>query len=180
MKIISLIILAILINGGMVLYDFNSNETSGKWYVVNDDVMGGISKSELKLNSNGTATFNGFLSLENNGGFASVRSRIDTTLENNFDGIIIRLMGDGKYYNVRFRTNDNFDGYAYQAKVKTDENKWTEHKIPFKEFEPTYRGRILNNKPKLESKDIVQIGLLIADKQSGEFSVDIDWIKFYD
>jgi hypothetical protein len=54
-----------------------------------------------------------------------------------------------------------------------------EFKLPFKDFIPTYRGYTLREKPALESKDISQIGIMIADKQSGSFETDIDWIKFY-
>jgi hypothetical protein len=180
MKIINLILMTIMMNGGMVLFDFNTEETSGKWYVVNDDVMGGISESLIKLNDNGTATFSGNLSLENNGGFASVRSPIGINLENNFKGVVIRLKGDGNIYSIRFRTNSNFDGYAYQAKIQTNNNNWEEYSISFKDFKPTFRGYELSNKPDLESKNIVQLSILIADKQFGDFSVDIDWIKFYD
>jgi len=180
MKTINIVLMALIINGGMVLYDFNTQETSGKWYIVNDDVMGGVSKSALKLNDNGTATFSGILSLENNGGFASIRSPLQITLESKFKGVIIRLKGDGNIYSIRFRTNNNFDGYAYQAKVQSKKDTWQEHKISFSDFKPTLRGYELPNKPALESENIVQMGILIADKQLGEFSADIDWIKFYE
>ena len=45
------------------------------WGIVNDDVMGGISKSTLSLSNENNLVFNGYLSLENNGGFASSRMR---------------------------------------------------------------------------------------------------------
>jgi monofunctional biosynthetic peptidoglycan transglycosylase len=53
----------------------NTGENVGleNWRIVNDDVMGGISKSNLYLNSNGNLIFEGEVSLENNGGFASCR-----------------------------------------------------------------------------------------------------------
>ncbi|MCF8367949.1 MAG: CIA30 family protein [Bacteroidales bacterium] len=170
----------IMVKGDIVLFDFDSANTSGKWYVVNDDVMGGVSESKIAINSNGTATFSGTISGDNFGGFASVRARIENIPDENFKGVQIRLKGDGKSYNIRFRTDLNFDGYAYQAKVLTQENVWKEYKIPFKDFEPKFRGRTLSGKPELESKNIMQTGILIADKQFGEFSLDIDWIKFYD
>lgn len=165
--------------GDSVLFDFNSRETSGSWYVVNDDVMGGISESKIELNQNGTATFSGDLSLENNGGFASVRAMVTLDGESDFKGVILRVKGDGKVYSLRFRTDQNFDGYAYQARVETTKNSWTEIKLPFKDFKPTFRGMTLSNKPPLASENIQQIGILIADKQSGNFSLDIDWIKLY-
>jgi hypothetical protein len=162
-----------------ILFDFNSTATSGSWYAVNDDVMGGISKSNMKLNDNGTATFRGLVSLENNGGFASIRSAIDNSFESEYKGVLLRVKGDGKTYNVRFRTNKDFDGYAYQVKIKTEKNEWKEFKIPFKDFIPTYRGYTLSGKPALESKNIAQVGVLIADKQSGSFELIMDWFKFY-
>ena len=169
----------LIVNGDSVLIDFNSAETSGSWYTVNDDVMGGISKSNMTLNDGGTATFRGQLSLENNGGFASIRSRINAGNESDFKGVILRLKGDGNIYSIRFRTNQNFDGFAYQAKIETEKDQWIEFKVPFKDFTPTYRGYTLKDKPALESKDIVQIGILIADNQSGNFEIDMDWVKFY-
>ena len=168
-----------MVDSGSILFDFNSADTSGRWYTVNDDVMGGISKSNVRLNEDGTATFWGQVSLENNGGFASIRAVVENSFENDFKGVMMRVKGDGNIYSVRFRTNKSFDGYAYQARFETDIDKWIEVKLPFDEFFPTFRGNTLGNKPALESKDISQIGIMIADKQSGNFQINLDWIKFY-
>ena len=168
-----------MVDSESILFDFNSADTSGRWYTVNDDVMGGISKSNVRLNEDGTATFWGQVSLENNGGFASIRAVVENSFENDFKGVMMRVKGDGNIYNVRFRTNKSFDGYAYQAKFETEQDKWKEVNLPFDDFIPTFRGNTLGNKPALESKDISQIGIMIADKQSGNFQIDMDWIKFY-
>lgn len=162
-----------------ILFDFNSVETSVKWYTLNDDVMGGVSKSSLLISEDGVANFSGVLSPDNNGGFASIRALVNFNSNSKFKGVIIRVKGDGNKYNIRFRADTNYDGYAYQAKFQTEKDNWIEYKVPFSDFKPTYRGRTLDNKPKLESKNIEQIGLLIADYQFGQFSLDIDWIKFY-
>lgn len=181
MKLILLTLIGLApIMGEYTLFDFNSADNSGQWYIVNDVVMGGLSKSNMVLNNDGTATFKGDVSLENNGGFASVRAPINPMPQKDFKGVMIRVKGDGNMYSVRFRTNNNFDGYAYQAKITTNKDNWIEFKIPFADFKPTFRGYTLSNKPVLESKDIAQIGLLIADKQSGNFKITIDWIKFYE
>lgn len=169
----------VLLKGDFILYDFNSAETAGKWFTINDDVMGGVSQSVFNLTDDGIANFSGDLSGDNNGGFASVRAMVELSPEINFNGVVIRVKGDGNKYNLRFRTSSNFDGYAYQAKFQTEKNTWEEFKIPFSDFEPTYRGRTLSNKPKLESQNIEQIGLLIADYQFGQFALDIDWIMLY-
>lgn len=180
MKTLTLIALIFfLFSEDITLFDFDSTETTGKWFIVNDDVMGGVSTSKLTFSESGFATFSGELSPKNYGGFASVRAIVEGKEAPQSNGIKIRLKGDGNIYSIRFRTSNNFDGYAYQAKVKTVKGEWKEFKIPFKDFEPTYRGRILSGKPDLEYKNVAQFGLLVADKQFGMFSLDIDWIKIY-
>ena len=161
-----------------VIFDFNSPASSIEWRTIDDVVMGGISNSKFIINIDGTATFSGMVSPDNNGGFASTRASINNLFKD-FEGAIIRVKGDGKIYNLRFRTNKNFDGFSYQAKFETESGEWKEYKIPFNKFKPTYRGNTLSDKPKLESKDLKQIGILIADKQYGNFELNIDWIKLY-
>ncbi|WP_430932662.1 CIA30 family protein [Saccharicrinis sp. 156] len=180
MKTILIAIMGLfLIKGEKTLFDFGTPENSGDWKIVNDGVMGGLSKSDWVLNPDGTATFKGIVSLENNGGFASVRTFVAPLDRDHFKGVKVRVKGDGNWYNIRFRTDRNFDGYAYQAKIKTDKGNWKEHAIPFEDFKPTFRGNTLKNKPALESKNISQIGILISDKQAGNFKLILDWIKYY-
>ncbi len=181
MKTILFVIMGLfIVNGEGTLFDSGSTENSGNWQIVNDGVMGGLSKSEIVLNPGGTVTFKGKVSLENNGGFASVRIPVQLMdQKENYKGVVVRVKGDGKLYGIRFRTHVESDGYAYQFKIKTENDKWKEFKIPFEVFKPTFRGNILENKPALESKDITQMGVLISDKQSGDFEFAMDWIKFY-
>jgi monofunctional biosynthetic peptidoglycan transglycosylase len=159
--------------------DFNSIETSAEWEIINDGVMGGLSQSTFEINSDGTATFKGNVSPENNGGFASVRTVIDDMDLQNYEGAVIRIKGDGKIYSLRFRTDQTYDGISYQAKFETEPGTWKEHKIPFENFTPVWRGRFVPNQPQLISGEIKQVGILISDKQYGDFELNIDWIKFY-
>jgi hypothetical protein len=168
---------SLIMNSEKVIFNFNSPSTSGEWVTVNDVVMGGVSESKFEIDSDGTAVFSGTVSSDNNGGFASARASLKDEYKD-YKEVIIRVKGDGNIYSLRFRTDTNFDGISYQAKFKTDAGEWIEHKIPLSDFKPTFRGNTLSNKPKLESKDVKQIGILIADKQFGEFELVIDWIHF--
>ena len=168
--------MGLIMNSEKVIFDFNSPSTSGEWITINDVVMGGVSESKLEIDSDSTATFSGTVSPDNNGGFASARAELKDDFKN-FKEAIIRVKGDGNIYSLRFRTDNNFDGISYQAKFKTEKSEWKEYKIPLSDFKPTFRGNTLSNKPKLDSKDIKQIGILIADKQFGKFELKIDWIK---
>ena len=57
----------------VVLIDFNSDASISVWWPLNDTVMGGVSSSRMELSGEGKAVFTGKVSLENNGGFSSVR-----------------------------------------------------------------------------------------------------------
>ncbi len=177
LSVIFLTAMSLIVNGEKLIFDFNSPTTSGNWTTINDVVMGGVSQSKFEINPDGTATFSGTVSPDNNGGFASARASIQGEFKDHKE-VIIRVKGDGNIYSLRFRTDNNFDGISYQAKFKTEANEWKEYKIPLSEFKPTFRGNTLSNKPKLESKDIKQIGILIADKQYGKFELTLDWIYF--
>ena len=58
-------------DSGSPVYRFNENTLP--WRSINDGVMGGLSSGGMRL-EDGIAVFSGTLSLENNGGFSSVRS----------------------------------------------------------------------------------------------------------
>jgi len=176
-SIILLTITGLVMNSAMI-FDFDSPATSGEWVTVDDVVMGGVSNSKFIINLDGTATFSGTVSPDNNGGFASAKTSIENEFKD-FEGAVIHVKGDGNIYSLRFRTDENYDGMSYQAKFKTQAGKWKEYKIPLVDFKPTFRGTTLSNKPTLESKSIKQIGILIADKQFGRFELNIDWVKLY-
>ena len=173
-----IILFGVFMSGEKEIFNFNKNENLNKWNIINDVVMGRVSKASFTISEGGYASFEGNLSPDNNGGFASVRTELDGNDFENFDGVIVRAKGDGNIYSLRFRTNLNWDGMSYQAKFKTEEN-WKEFKIPFDDFTATYRGRTYDNQPKLESANIRQAGILIADYQFGKFNMQIDWIKLY-
>ena len=71
------------------------------WNIVNDDVMGGISTSYLSVSDEKNLIFNGNLSLENNGGFASSRLGLKKNILKGVKSFIIRIKGDGNSYKLR-------------------------------------------------------------------------------
>ncbi|MCW8849646.1 MAG: CIA30 family protein, partial [Melioribacteraceae bacterium] len=105
--IIMFIISGLVMNGEKQIFDFSSPETSGEWRIINDVVMGGVSKSSMKLEKDGSAKFSGTLSSDNNGGFASVRAYVENDHLEGFTGVIIKTKGDGNTYNLRIRTDQN-------------------------------------------------------------------------
>jgi len=158
------------------LIDFSEADAS-QWTVINDGVMGGISRSDLRRTDRNTGVFAGELSLENNGGFASVRAAIAPQDLSAFEGIEIRVRGDGRTYQLRLRTNDSFDGVAYRAFFDTRDGEWLTLVLPFADFLPTFRGRTLTDRPALDLSSIQQIAFMLADKTPGRFSLEIDHVR---
>jgi NADH dehydrogenase [ubiquinone] 1 alpha subcomplex assembly factor 1 len=151
---------------------------TGTWTVVNDGVMGGRSTSTVQEDSTGTIVFAGDVSLENNGGFASVRLPIAALDLSAFGGLRLRLRGDGNRYQIRLRTDDRFDGIAYSARFQTT-GEWETVEIPFAAFEPTFRGVRPRGAPPLDPSRIRQLGFLIADEQAGPFRLEVADLSAY-
>ncbi len=162
-----------------LIFDFKNSNEIEYWRIVNDGVMGGLSKSEMVLSNNKTAIFSGIVSLENNGGFASTRTLPRPYELDGYNGILLRIKGDGKKYQFRLRTNDRFDGVSYRYQFETDLNTWMIIEIPFHECVPVFRGRILEDVRPILSEEIQQIGFLISNNKAEEFQLEIDWIKAY-
>ncbi|HTY88094.1 MAG TPA: CIA30 family protein [Candidatus Acidoferrum sp.] len=157
------------------LFDFSA-ATNAAWQIVNDDVMGGVSTSSFSM-TNGVATFRGTVSLENNGGFASVRS--SPVLQNlaGHEALIVRVRGDGRRYKFTVRTESGFDTPIYQCAFTTRRGEWEEVRLPFKDFVPTFRGRVLTDVPPLNPAKVSTVGFLIADKQAGPFRLEVAAIR---
>ena len=143
----------------VILFDFSTLENMGDWLIVNDGVMGGLSTSKFILSDSNTAVYSGNVTLENNGGFASTRTKAMRFQLDGSKGILIRVKGDGKKYQFRIRTDDRFDGVSYRYHFETNVNEWQTISIPFSKFVPVFRGRILQDVEPVSPKDIQQLGI---------------------
>lgn len=159
-----------------ILFDFNATNAIPVWQIVNDDVMGGVSRSAFTV-TNGVAVFGGEVSLENNGGFASVRSSPARLPLVGFADFVLRVRGDGRRYQFTVRTEAGLDTPLYQHAFATRPGQWEEHRLEFKDFTPTFRGRVLAGVAALNPAKVTSVGFLISDKQQGPFRLEIAWIK---
>ena len=88
----------------LIIYDFNKTSDLTAWYVVNDGVMGGVSKGTLQLNDEHHGVFQGSISLEYNGGFSSIRYAFPSQKIAEFEYFVLRVKGDGKRYQFRAKS----------------------------------------------------------------------------
>jgi len=163
--LICILILCSLMNS-KVIFDFNKKSNLQNWVIVDDVVMGGESSGSFKLNDDGFGVFKGSISLDNNGGFSSLRHRFPKIEIDDNTQIVIKLKGDGKNYQFRIKSNSG-DYYSYITPFLTS-GQWQEIIIPLKDMYPSFRGRRLNQ-PNFTGDVIEEITFLIGNKKNENF-----------
>lgn len=158
------------------LLDFDTPADAALWRAVDDVVMGGVSRSVLEQAGPGIARFSGRVSLENSGGFASVRTAPRNWGGDGATAFLLRVRGDGKTYKFTLRTSDGFDGIQYQLRFTTVAGEWIEVRLPVDEFVATFRGRKVPFAPALDPARVRALGLMVSDKQAGPFELLVDRI----
>ena len=160
----------------IVLLDFDEPADLCHWSPVNDVVMGGVSRSSFALVQPGIARFAGRVSLENGGGFASVRTASRDWDAARASAILLRVLGDGRTYKFTVRADDGFDGVQYQCRFTPPAGEWTDIRLPLESFAATFRGRAVPGAPPLDPRRVRALGFMISDKQAGEFALLVDSI----
>jgi NADH dehydrogenase [ubiquinone] 1 alpha subcomplex assembly factor 1 len=163
-------------DGYRVLFDFSNPEFAGEWEAVNDGVMGGVSDGRFRISAERTLEFFGTLSLENNGGFASVRTRQRNLALKKGEVLVARVRGDGREYSLNLYTSRQQTAFSYRARFATKKGDWIEVRIPLDKFVATSYGQVVPNRP-LDPNEVNGLGILLGDKQAGQFKLEIDWIR---
>jgi hypothetical protein len=138
--------------------------------------MGGVSSSTVDILEPNILSFSGTMSLANNGGFSSVRSEWQPIDLRGYDGILLSVLGDGKYYRLRIRSATTGSEISYNAIFETSADSWELIYIPFAEMVPTYRGFTMSV-AELDTANIGSFGFMLSDKQPGEFGLQVDWMR---
>ena len=155
------------------IFNFEKNKDLKQWFIVNDDVMGGISESNLSTIEDGDGIFQGYISIENNGGFCSIRHNLSRKYIGNKNVLKLKIKGDGKDYQIRIKADRN-DYFSYIVTFKTT-GEWEEIEIPLKEMYPSFRGRELNMQ-NFNNNYFEQIAFLVGNKRNEKFKLIIDRI----
>jgi NADH dehydrogenase [ubiquinone] 1 alpha subcomplex assembly factor 1 len=161
----------------LVLFDFGQLDAL-PWLPIDDAVMGGVSHSEMRIES-GRAVFAGVVSLEFGGGFASVRSNPGSWDLRTFTGIEALLRSDGRRYKLVLKSDAGLGGVNWQAPFQTQCGERQMVRIPFQDLVPVYRGSLVSNSPPFEAHRIATFGFLISDKQAGPFRLEIERLVAY-
>ena len=187
--------MSLLVIGAVVIqamlttvFDFSDSEQVDAWTIVDDGVMGGISQGNWYQEED-YVVFEGNISLENNGGFSSVRVGFRPADLSAYDGIALKVRGDGQTYAFGLRDMNN--RYDYRLSFETtsseellDENNdtdevWETIYIPFDELVANFFGQQVPSAAPFDASRARGMTLIISDKQEGEFRLEIASIALY-
>jgi Complex I intermediate-associated protein 30 (CIA30) len=178
-------------SGDKVLFDFKTQiDLSQTWGAVDDVVMGGVSSSGMMKTIDG-ALFTGHVSTDQSGGFVSVRTRnfpepLDLSA---YQGLELRLKGDGNRYKFFLRTSLGWDTVAYAYAFDTVAGEWINVRVPLSAMVAVQRAKTIPNAPPIEARNIRSLQFMLSkfeyDGQlnprftPGSFSLSIESIRAY-
>jgi len=154
--------------------DYLNNQS---WQVINDGVMGGLSRGKVSAESDNLHFF-GQISTANNGGFSSAYFPYST--QSFYDAVRIKAKGDGKTYQIRLIKNINGYRVAYKTSFSTQKDKVQIHTMKLSDFKASFRGRIITSAPPIYSNEIAQVGFLVTHKTNADFSLNVYQVEFGD
>jgi NADH dehydrogenase [ubiquinone] 1 alpha subcomplex assembly factor 1 len=159
------------------LFDFTGADAAKEWQAVNDGVMGGISEGRFKITDTQTMEFFGTWSLENNGSFASVRTKAKKLDLEKGAVLVAKVKGDGREYSLNLYLNKPLIAFSYRATVQTKQDEWIEVKFPLAKFEATSFGRVVKDAGAVKPEEVNALGFMLSDKKAGPFKLEVEWIK---
>ncbi|KAM5587899.1 protein HIGH CHLOROPHYLL FLUORESCENCE PHENOTYPE 173, chloroplastic [Rosa sericea] len=186
------------LQNGKLLFGYEGNNYRElTWGALDDVVMGGVSQSTFLIDPNGsenggpTGLFKGVVSTANNGGFTSIRTKNLSTPEDlsAYDGLELRLKGDGRRYKLIVRTSGDWDTVGYTAGFDTVKDQWQTVRLPFSSLRPIFRAKTVPDAPPFDPSNIVSLQLMFSKFEydgklnptfvEGEFKLPVSSIRAY-
>lgn len=162
------------------LLDFGKNELS-TWRGLNDDVMGGRSRCNVNY-SRSSLTWEGTVSLENNGGFSSVRSPWSERDLSGFDAVTLRCRtttGEADDFTLTMEVSEKWWMPYWKTNFEA-QAEWAEVTVPFSVLKKS--SPMTGELPKLwtwgDLSAVLRLGLMKYDGKAGDFGLEVDWMRF--
>lgn len=159
----------------LMLFDFE--DASDGWRVVNDGVMGGLSRGAFEI-SGGVLSFTGTL-VTRGGGFTSIRvpKRVDLSA---FEGIELRVRGGGRPFELDVDDGTRFRGFRSVSRRRAFPTReaWQTVRVPFSSLASSVFGQPVRA-PAIDPSRVQSLSLFIADGVDGPFRLEVDWIRAY-
>ena len=156
------------------LFDFSEAPDIQKWRVVVDGVMGGRSSGQVEQQED-SLVFTGETSLENNGGFSSIRAAVPAGSVAGYDSLRIRVKGDGRTWILGARGQPGRGADSYWSRFETKAGEWQTVTVRITEMVRQYFGTPVQGS--LQPSAVRGVEFYIYDKQAGPFRLEVDEIE---
>lgn len=178
MNLLHLLLAAALAAGTPWVLDLSQETERCNWRAVNDGVMGGLSRGVIREIPDGIR-FEGRISLENNGGFASLRRTMSKADMSAYKGVTITYKCPGVKTAFSIEPNPVWYQPNYRTTLKPCD-EWTTVKVPFKDFVGRQVGRPVSGKLNAEKlSHIYQFGFITDEKREVDFVLEVREVTFY-
>ncbi|XP_071688251.1 protein HIGH CHLOROPHYLL FLUORESCENCE PHENOTYPE 173, chloroplastic [Rutidosis leptorrhynchoides] len=156
---------------GKLVFGFEDGSSRDlPWGALDDVVMGGVSESSFQILPNGsenggpTGLFKGIVSTANNGGFTSIRTKNFDVAENlsAYDGLELRVKGDGRRYKLIVRTSRDWDTVGYTIGFDTVKDQWQSIQLSFSSLKPIFRAKTVADAQPFDSSQIISLQLMFS------------------
>lgn len=153
-----------------LIVDFNEPGTAARVRFFTDQVMGGVSTGEARV-EDGALTLEGRVSTENNGGFIQARLS-NIRLPGQTARLRLDVKGDGQVYYIHLRSRaTRLPWQYYQATFRTN-GDWQDIAIGLEAFTPS--GRLL---PRTVRPETVTSIALVAYGRDHDAAVSLARIR---
>lgn len=158
-------------------FDFGKDKSGEDWWVINDGVMGGLSRGKAQMKEN-SLFFSGTISLENNGGFTSFRAPYKRMNLSGYTSMEVRYKSNGRTCAISLDQSTRFWLPNHKLNLPLSDD-WNTISIPLTDLNEFRMGRKTGRTMSLEkAASIIRIGIITDSKDPGEFTFEIDYIKF--
>ena len=158
-------------------FNFGKNKSGEDWGIINDGVMGGLSKGKAQMREN-SLLFSGTISLENNGGFTSFRAPYKRMNLSGYTTMEVKYKSTGRTCAISLDQSTRFWLPNHKLKLPLSDD-WNTISIPLTELNEFRMGRKTGRTMSLDkAASIIRIGIITDSKDPGEFTFEIDYIKF--
>ena len=158
-------------------FDFGKGKTGEDWSIINDGVMRGLSRGRAEMKEN-ALYFSGTISLENNGGFTSFRSPYERMDFSNYEMLEVRYRSTGRTCAISFDQSRRFWLPNHKLPLPLSD-EWKTVQIPINKLNEYRMGRKTGRfMTEGKAASIIRIGIITDSKDSGDFTFEIDYIKF--
>jgi len=174
---LTVLFFSLLVTPATYTINFGEQTEQPNWRIINDGVMGGMSKGKVEFRKN-SVLFSGTISLENNGGFSSYKGPFQSTDLSAYTHVKIRYRSIGEAVNVTLETDRRFFRPYFKLRMEPTDD-WKTVSIPLTDFTEYQLGQPTGNKLTQEALASIQrIGFLVGEKKPGSFEVEVDFVEF--